>query len=98
MIDGMPFFKNPYKAINVVRKLSHIQKRTGDLRTCCMSGSIGPVTTTTFASPDSAQTLAAFRIAHGSEGFERLHHVIKEHQPEPRQVLVALETTRGLLI
>ena len=43
---------------------------------------------------DSAQTLAAFRIAHGSEGFERLHHVIKEHQPEPQQVLVALETTR----
>ena len=31
---------------------------------------------------DSAQTLAAFRIAHGSEGFERLHRVIKEHQPE----------------
>jgi len=47
---------------------------------------------------DSAQTLAAFRIAHGSQGFERLHCVIKEHQPEPQQVLVALETTRGLLI
>jgi transposase len=47
---------------------------------------------------DSAQTLAAFRIAHDSEGFERLHHVIKEHEPEPQQVSVALETTRGLLI
>ena len=47
---------------------------------------------------DSAQTLAAFRIANGSEGFERLHDVIKEHQPEPQQVLVALETTRGLLV
>jgi len=47
---------------------------------------------------DSAQTLAAFRIAHGSEGFERLHRVIKDHEPEPQQVLVALETTRGLLV
>ena len=47
---------------------------------------------------DSAQTLAAFRIAHGSQGFERLHRVIREHQPEPQQVLVALETTRGLLV
>jgi hypothetical protein len=27
---------------------------------------------------DSAQTLAAFRIAHGREGFERLHRVINE--------------------
>ncbi len=47
---------------------------------------------------DSAQTLAAFRISHGSEGFERLHRVIKGHEPEPQQVLVALETTRGLLV
>jgi hypothetical protein len=35
-------------------------------------------------------------LTHGSQGFERLHCVIKEHQPE--QVLVALETTRGLLV
>ena len=47
---------------------------------------------------DSAQTLAAFRIAHDSEGFQRLHRVIKEHQSEPHQVLVALETARGLLV
>jgi hypothetical protein len=47
---------------------------------------------------DSAQTLAAFRITHGSEGFECLHRIINEHQSEPQQVLVALETTRGLLV
>jgi len=47
---------------------------------------------------DSAQTLAAVRIAHGSQGFECLHRVISQHQPEPQQVLVALETTRGLLV
>lgn len=46
----------------------------------------------------SAQTLAAFRITHGSQGFECLHRVTNEHQPEPQEVLVALETTRGLLI
>jgi hypothetical protein len=26
MIDRMRFFKNPYKAINIVRKLSHFRK------------------------------------------------------------------------
>ena len=31
---------------------------------------------------DSSKTLAAFRIGHDSEGFERLHRVIAEHQPE----------------
>ncbi len=51
-----------------------------------------------FLTNDSAQTLAAFRIAHASQGFERLHRVINEHQPEPQQVLVALEPTRGLLV
>ncbi|MEW5975491.1 MAG: transposase [Acidobacteriota bacterium] len=47
---------------------------------------------------DSTQTLAAFRIAPGSQGFECLHRVIKEHQAEPPQVLVAQETSRGLLV
>jgi transposase len=47
---------------------------------------------------DSTQTLAAFRVTHDREGFQHLHRVIKEHQLEPQQVLVALETTRGLLV
>ncbi len=46
----------------------------------------------------SAQTSAAFRIAHGVEGFERLHLIIAQRQPELKQVLVALETARGLLV
>jgi hypothetical protein len=37
---------------------------------------------------DSSQTLGAFRIVHGAKGFERLHLIIAQHQPEPKQVLV----------
>jgi transposase len=47
---------------------------------------------------DSSQTLAVFRISHGSEGFDRLHTSIAQHQLDPGQVLVALETARGLLV
>jgi len=50
MIDTMRFFQNPYKAINVVRKDSRTFKENRVVISC-MSGSIGPVTITMFASP-----------------------------------------------
>jgi transposase len=47
---------------------------------------------------DTATTLAQFQIAHSTEGFTALHTQIAQHQADPAAVLVALETTRGLLV
>ena len=47
---------------------------------------------------DTATTLAQFQIAHRTEGFTALPAQIAQHQADPAAVLVALETTRGLLI
>ena len=47
---------------------------------------------------DTATTLAQFQIAHSTEGFAALHAQIAQHQADPAAVLVALETTRGLLV
>ena len=47
---------------------------------------------------DTATTLAQFQIAHNTEGFATLHAQIAQHQTDPAAVLVALETTRGLLV
>ena len=47
---------------------------------------------------DTAATLAEFQIAHRAEGFATLHAAIAQHQSDPNQVLVALETSRGLLV
>ncbi len=47
---------------------------------------------------DSAQTLSQFHISHDSSGFAVLHgQLARFHQP-PDQILVALETSRGLLV
>jgi transposase len=47
---------------------------------------------------DTATTLAQFQISHSAEGFASLHTEIARHQSDPSQVLVALETSRGLLV
>lgn len=47
---------------------------------------------------DTAATLAEFQIAHSAEGFATLHAAIAQQQSDPNQVLVALETSRGLLV
>lgn len=47
---------------------------------------------------DSAQTLASFRIPHTVEGFQSLHDKISAQKADPKEVLVALETSRGLLV
>lgn len=47
---------------------------------------------------DSAETLAAFTISHDSEGFAQLHNRLASFQLPPAQILVALETSRGLLV
>lgn len=47
---------------------------------------------------DTAATLAEFQIPHSVEGFVALHAAIAQHQSDPSQVLVALETSRGLLV
>src|SRR5215510_12002076 len=47
---------------------------------------------------DTATTLVQFQIAHSTEGFATLHPQIAQHQADPAAVLVALETTRGLLV
>jgi transposase len=47
---------------------------------------------------DTATTLVQCQIAHNTEGFATLHAQIAKHQTNPAAVLVALETTRGLLV
>lgn len=47
---------------------------------------------------DSAQTLSKFQISHDSSGFTKLHAQLASFQLPPDQILVALETSRGLLV
>jgi transposase len=47
---------------------------------------------------DSAKTLDQFRIDHTCDGFALLHSHIANHQPSPALVLIAIETSRGLLV
>ncbi len=47
---------------------------------------------------DSANTLDQFRIDHTPDGFALLHSHIANHQASPSLVLVAIETSRGLLV
>jgi transposase len=48
---------------------------------------------------DGAGTsLQSFRIAEGIKGIERMHATIAEHCQEPDEVVVGIETDRGLLV
>lgn len=47
---------------------------------------------------DSAKTLSEFQISHDSSGFTVLHDRLAAFKLPPDQVLVALETSRGLLV
>ena len=47
---------------------------------------------------DTAITLTQFQITHDTEGFTALHTHIAQHEAAAAAVLVALETTRGLLV
>jgi len=47
---------------------------------------------------DSAKTLNQFRINHTPDGFTLLHTTIASHQKSPADVLIAIETNRGLLV
>ena len=47
---------------------------------------------------DSATTFAQFQIAHDSTGFSMLHDKITDFEKAPSSVLVAIETSRGLLV
>jgi hypothetical protein len=44
------------------------------------------------------QVLAAERITDGVAGVARLHELIAEHASEPAEVVVGIETDRGLLV
>jgi transposase len=47
---------------------------------------------------DSAKTLSQFQISHDSSGFATLHGQLAKFKQSPDQILIALETSRGLLI
>jgi transposase len=47
---------------------------------------------------DSAETLSKFQISHDSFGFTKLHSQLATFQLPADQILVALETSRGLLV
>lgn len=47
---------------------------------------------------DSAQTLSQFQISHDSSGFALLHAQLARFHQSPDQILVAIETSRGLLV
>jgi transposase len=47
---------------------------------------------------DSAETLSKFQISHDSSGFAKLHAQLASFKQSPDQILVALETSRGLLV
>lgn len=49
-------------------------------------------------STDACASLDRFRIAHSPEGFESLHVKLREHETDPSQILVAIETPHGLLV
>jgi transposase len=44
------------------------------------------------------QVLAAERVADGVAGLARLHELIARHASEPAEVVVGMETDRGLLV
>jgi len=47
---------------------------------------------------DSAKTLAQFQISHDHSGFATLHGQLAKFKQSPDQILIALETSRGLLV
>lgn len=47
---------------------------------------------------EAGTSLQLFRIAEGIKGIERLHATIAEHCQEPGEVVVGIETDRGLLV
>jgi hypothetical protein len=47
---------------------------------------------------DSAETLSKFQISHDSFGFTKLHTQLATFQLPPEQILIALDTSRGLLV
>jgi len=51
-----------------------------------------------FVTDDSAKTLDQFRIDHTCDGFALLHSHLANHQTSPGLVLIAIETSRGLLV
>ena len=46
----------------------------------------------------AGEVLAARRIPEGLEGVARLHALLAEHAEEPTEVIVGIETDRGLLV
>ena len=44
------------------------------------------------------EVLATHRIPEGLEGVARLHAMVAEHAEEPTDVVVGIETDRGLLV
>ncbi len=47
---------------------------------------------------EAGATLQLFRVAEGVKGLERLHAAIVEHAQDPGEVVVGIETDRGLLV
>ena len=47
---------------------------------------------------EQGKVLGKRRIPEGLEGVRRLHELIAEHFEEPDQVVVGIETDRGLLV
>lgn len=47
---------------------------------------------------DPGEVLAAFRIQDGLDGLARLHARLADHADEPDQIVIGLETDRGLLV
>jgi len=47
---------------------------------------------------EAGTTLESFRIEHGVKGIERLHAAIADRSEEPGEVVVGIETDRGLLV
>jgi transposase len=47
---------------------------------------------------EAGTSLQSFRIAEGIKGIERLHATVAKHCQEPSEVVVGIETDRGLLV
>jgi len=47
---------------------------------------------------DTTKILAKFQISHDCDGFTNLHNKIKDLDKDPASVLVAIETSKGLLV
>jgi transposase len=48
--------------------------------------------------PEVSGTLDRFRIDQSAAGFDELHARLRQHEPDPQQILVAIETKHGLLV